>query len=208
MPRRTVFDADAVVDAALAVLRRSGVGAVTARAVARELGASIAPVYSALGSMEALEQALTARMRTELLAYTRRPYTSHPFLNMGMGIVVFAREEPQCYRALFLDGPHIKQNLEAVRAQLVEDMGRIPHLAHLPRSVRLDLYTKLSVYTHGLATMVCLRVTDDVSDDFIRDALGEVGAVVVGAALGTPPARPATGAAAVAPAPDPRRKLP
>src|SRR5262245_56165435 len=102
MPPKTTFTKQRVVDAACEVIASQGLESLSARTVAKELGASTAPIYSSFASIEELREAVIERARAHLRHYTRQRYTDKPFLNQGTGLVLFAREQPQLYRLLFL----------------------------------------------------------------------------------------------------------
>lgn len=183
MPPPTQFKKELVLSAAFELVREKGLGALTVRHVAKRLGSSTAPVYSAFGSMDELERELVSRAHRQMMEYTARPYTEMVFLNMGTGICVFSREEPWLFRALFLESAHIKANIENLLDTLVEEMRREPNFAEMPRKARMALLTKMWTYTHGLATMICLGVSEDSGDEFIIQSLKSVGSVVTEAAL-------------------------
>lgn len=183
MPPRTIYHKEAVTAAAYALVRQQGLAGLTVRHVARELGSSTAPVYSVFRSMDGLEQEVIARAMEMLLDYATRPHTELVFLNMGVGICMFAREEQNLFRALFLESAHIKANIEKLLDALVEGMLKDERVAFMSRSARMALLTKMWIYTHGLATMICLGVAEDSGDAFIIQSIAEVGRVVIEAAL-------------------------
>lgn len=183
MPPPTQFNKEAVLSAAFQLVREKGLGGLTVRQVAKRLGSSTAPVYSAFGSMDELERQLVYRAHLQMMEYSARPYTERAFLNMGTGICVFSREEPWLFRALFLESAHIKANIERLLDTLVEAMRQEPQFAEMPRGARMALLTKMWTYTHGLATMICLGVAEESGDEFIIRSLSAVGRVVTEAAL-------------------------
>lgn len=183
MPPRTTFTREAIASAAIGVVRKKGLHGLTVRLVAKRLGSSIAPVYSVFRSMDGLEREVLSQARDQLLDYARRPYTDLVFLNMGVGICTFAREEPWLFRALFLESGHIKDNIEYLLDELVEDMRKDEWFASMPRKVRMALLTKMWTYTHGLATMICLGVSEESGDEFITQSLRDMGRVVTKAAI-------------------------
>ncbi|MEE8434611.1 MAG: TetR family transcriptional regulator [bacterium] len=184
MPPPTRYTKESVLSTAFDLVRGKGLGGLTVRHVAKKLGSSTAPVYSAFGSMDELEREVVSRAHRQLLEHTSRSYTEMVFLNMGVGICVFAREEPWLFRALFLEGVHIKDNIKKLLDTLVKEMRRDPGLAEMPRKARMTLLTKMWTYTHGLAIMICLGVAEDSGDEFIIQSLSSVGRVVIEAALG------------------------
>lgn len=183
MPPPTRFTKESVLSAAFDLVRRKGLGGLTVRHVAKTLGSSTAPVYSAFGSMEELEREVISLAHGRLLEHTARSFTELVFLNMGVGICVFAREEPWLFRALYLESVHIKANIKKLLDTLVKEMRRIPGFAEMPRKARMALLTTMWTYTHGLAIMICLGVSEDSGDAFIIQSLTGVGHLVTEAAL-------------------------
>ena len=61
MPTVRRISRDAIVDAAVEVLREGGFSAVNARSVAKKLGCSTQPIYSSFQNMDELKAALRAR---------------------------------------------------------------------------------------------------------------------------------------------------
>jgi AcrR family transcriptional regulator len=183
MPPRTVFSREAVVAAGYEVLREGGLKRLTARGVAKRLQASVAPVYQWFPSMAALQSEVVGTVKDVLLEYTARPYTDIRFLNMGVGIARFAREEPALFRAMFLERNDFKGVIDEILASLCERMREDPPFTDMPEAERMALLTKMWVYTHGLAALICVGVLEDTSDAFIISSLRSVGSVVSRAAI-------------------------
>lgn len=201
-PKRVSFPREAVLDAALALVRERGFDALTARAVAERLGASVAPVYSAFGSMDALGREVLREARRRLDAHTREAYTDVPFLNIGVGIVVFAREEPALFRALFLTRHHFRDVLASFDASVLERMKADAMLRLLPdRSLR-RLLDNVWLFTLGLAAAVIVGGRPASTASIVR-ALRDAGnmmmhAEVVGTADAESPESGAAWAGAIA----------
>ena len=183
MAPRTIFDKEAVVNAAFELVRAEGFGRMTVRQVAKKLGSSIAPVYSVFDSRDGLEREVVARAYGMLVWFTAQQYTDMVFLNMGVGLCVFARDEGNLFKALFLEGKTIKSTIRDLLEHLCDEMTQDAWLRNLPREERMALLTKMWTYSHGLATLISLGVAEDSSDAFITDSLKAVGRVVSEAAL-------------------------
>ena len=106
MPPKVKFQKEEIVQAALNVARREGVGAVTAREVAKELGVSVGPIFTWFDTMEQLKGEVyalaKARYREQILRGLDEPI---PFLGVWRHYLAFARQEPELYRLLFLTRP-------------------------------------------------------------------------------------------------------
>jgi AcrR family transcriptional regulator len=178
-PKQTTFTLDIVLQAALDVVRRDGWDALTARSVAERLGASVAPVYSAFGSMDSLFRETLKEIRGLLQEYTSRAYSEIPFLNIGVGIVSFARDEPRLFRALF-QTPHGFQDIvEGVNVSVLSWMKTDAQLGLLSDASRERLLDNIGFYTMGLAADVAAGWVKDVSADNIVRLLKNMGNIVM-----------------------------
>ena len=168
-PKKTIFDRGAVLQAALDIIRRHGWDALTARAVAGRLGASVAPVYSAFGSMESLSREALMEIRRLLEEYTARSYSELPFLNIGAGIVSFARDEPMFFQALFQSRHRFQDLVDQVNSSILSWMKTDANLGLLPDASRERLYDNIGFYTMGLAAAVAAgRVADASAENIVR----------------------------------------
>jgi len=181
MPPKTVFTKDDVITAAFEVVQKQGIQALTAREVAHKLKSSTAPVYSNFDSMKHLEREVIKKARDLLLDYMTRPYTEGVFLNMGVGYACFAREQCSLFRALYLEKNDYKDILDELEGSLRKEMGKDVRLSTLDDQDRYSLLDKMWIFTHGLATMICVGLSEDVSDEYIIETLRDVGSAVIGA---------------------------
>ena len=100
MPAVRRISRDAIVDAAVEVLREGGFSAVNARSVAKKLGCSTQPIYSSFQNMDELKAALRARaiaLHTQRVQDSLRAHEGNDtrYSSYGMGFVKFAAEEKQ-----------------------------------------------------------------------------------------------------------------
>jgi len=178
-PKETKFTRDSVLRAALEVVRRRGWDALTARSVAERLGASVAPVYSAFGSMDNLLRETLKEIRRLLEEYTSRSFSQIPFLNIGVGIVSFARDEPMLYQALFLTRHRFQDVVEGVNTSILSWMKTDAQLGLLTEASRERIYGNIGFYTMGLAAAVAAgRVADPSTENIVR-LLKDMGNIVM-----------------------------
>jgi len=103
MPPKQTFTKDKIVDAALTLMRREGIGKLTARSIAKELGSSTMPVYSTIESMEKLKELIFERS-TEIAAGFREQYKSGDVLvNYALGHIMLAKEESALFNLVWMD---------------------------------------------------------------------------------------------------------
>ncbi len=174
-PKAITFNAEAVLMAALEVVRKQGWEALTARSVAGRLGASVAPVYSAFGSMENLMREILVKIRGLLRDYTSRSYSELPFLNIGAGIVSFARDEPHLFQALFQKRHPFQDVVEDVNTMILSWMKGDAQLGLLSGAARERLYDSIGFFTMGLAAAAAAGRVADVSNRNIVRLLKNMG---------------------------------
>ena len=105
MPPKVKFQKEEIINAALEINRKKGFQALTAREVAASLGVSTRPIFTYFDSMDQLKK--------EVYELAKKIYRDHiesglqgqiPFLNVWRQYLLFASEEPELYKLLFLTG--------------------------------------------------------------------------------------------------------
>jgi AcrR family transcriptional regulator len=161
MPARSAIERATIIAAAIELIREGGWEAVSARAIAQRLGASTMPIYSAIGSMEDLRQVAFVEAALALAAAQRKPRTGNEALDLAVGYVAFAREEPRIFKFVMSMqrdmGPRL---LEATENP--ERLGGIQDI-EIVRSVlgslsapegKEDFLLRSWIFAHGLAQLV------------------------------------------------------
>jgi len=179
MPPSEKVSAADIVKAAVVVIEKEGIEALTARRVASELEVSTAPVYRNFESMDALAAAAMKSAREQLLGYTAGRYTERPFLNMGTGIALFAKEHPRLYQALFLETDRFEEVVSGFLEALTENMKLDARFANLERKRREQLLNIMWTYTHGLASLIAVGLAREASKEAIIRSLDAVGTAVI-----------------------------
>ena len=120
------FTKEEMVEAALQVVRTKGIGGLTAKTMADELGTSTQPIFTSCGSMEGIKREVYAAAVRVYDGYTDAGLKAGvPFFGVGMQYIRFAREEPELYRLLFLSRE--------------TDLSAIKSMEHLQQLVRPTL---------------------------------------------------------------------
>ena len=147
------FTKEEMVEAALRVVRTKGIGGLTAKTMADELGTSTQPIFTS--SMEGIKREIFAAAVRVYDGYTDAGLKAEvPFFGVGMQYIRFAREEPELYRLLFLSR---ETDLSAIKSmehlqQLVRPtLMRIYHMT----SQEADFYFRsLWLVVHSLSTLI------------------------------------------------------
>ncbi len=160
MPRKAIFNQEDIIQAGFEVTRREGLQGLSARKLANELHASTAPVYSYIGSIDAVRKEVLKEAKTLLFEYLWQEYTDLISLNVQTGLVCFSRDEPQLFSALFLEGGLNITLIEEYKSELLKsfkmDFPDIP----LPEPEVSNLIERRWIYTFGLATLTQIKAYD------------------------------------------------
>lgn len=98
MAPKNKFTKEEMVETALRVVQAKGIGCLTAKAIADELGTSTRPIFTYFGSMDEVKQAVYAAAVRVYDSYTKAGLKEKiPFLGVGKSYIRFAREEPELY---------------------------------------------------------------------------------------------------------------
>ncbi|MBO4989428.1 MAG: TetR/AcrR family transcriptional regulator [Clostridia bacterium] len=156
MPPKFKFTREEIVQSALDLTREKGIAAVTARGLAEKLGCSVKPIFGLFQNMEEVHREIIASANRLFLCRMEETMASGaypPYKASGMAYILFAIEERELFRLLFMrDRSHeripegfdeIKPVIELVQANtgLSEEEANLFHL-------------EMWVYVHGIATML------------------------------------------------------
>lgn len=170
-------------EAAFDIVRQKGMSFLTARNVAKKLGISTRPVYSHFSSMKDLQKEAMSKARELMLAYVAKPYTNCAFLNMGTGATFFARDHKALYKLLFMENKDFKDLVNEFHLDLRKQMKKDGRFTRMTQQERDDLLNKMWIFTHGLASFICVGLIENDSDPFIIEIMDQVGSAVVVAAV-------------------------
>ena len=181
MPAKTRFSAQDVIDAAFQIIRTQGVEKCSARAIAHEMNASTMPIYSCIHSMKELEEAIVKKAIDLLIHYEIRDRTGVPVLDMGIGYILFAKEEKHLFRMLFVlegreyDAQLMNKGQEYALDALMERLDAFEPLDGFTHEQKKDILHKMWIFNHGLAVMLNNSIIEDMSEDDIIDLLMDTG---------------------------------
>lgn len=183
MPPRTRYTKDRIIAEAFKLVEEKGIRNLSARNVAKRLNMSLAPIYSSFDSMDQLKKEIIKKSKALLLSYTSEQYTERIFLNIGTGIVLFARDHPNIYKAIFIEGNHYRDIVNEFMVDISTQMRKDPRFTGMAEEDRDELLNKMWIFAHGLASLTFAGLVDKTSQEEIIATLNDVGTVVIKAAL-------------------------
>lgn len=152
MPPKVKFTKDEIVQAALEVARKKGAAGVTTRDIAAVLGVSTRPVFTHFRSMQELRRAMQEAAKEICFGYLDEGLRAEiPFFGFGTQYIRFAREEPELYRMLFLDGGGATEIMRETQ-KIAE--ASICRFYELNPAAAEHYFRDLWLVVHALATLI------------------------------------------------------
>ena len=158
MPPTVRFTRDAVLHAACQLMRREGMEALNARAIAKELGGSTQPIFRLFTNMEDLHR--------ELILYVARQFQAHaeadmaqsdsPYIQLCTTYLLYGRDEPELFKLLFMrDRVSEGQYSDQTNFDLVFNI--IKKETPLDDETALRFYERTWLIIHGLAVCIATK---------------------------------------------------
>ena len=169
MPPKQKYTKDEIVDAAFNIVREQGWEALTQRAIAQKLNASIGPIYSYLKSMAHLEEAVIEKAYELLLHYMLNTRGNDGLPSPSFGYVLFAKTERKLFKCFF-DEKHTelhKKSCQQLWQTLREAMKDDPHYSQLSDRQKEGLHLNSVIYAYGLAILINISFYDEFTDEEI-----------------------------------------
>lgn len=157
MPRPVKYDREAIAQAALGLVRESGMDALNARAVAARMGCSTQPLYSAFDGMDDLRREIYVRAGA---LFERSVSGLHlpdvpPYKATGLALLRFANEESRLYRLLFLSGEARAHGGSADLERAAEQSCEaIMAATGYSRQTARAFHAHMFIFIQGLAAMI------------------------------------------------------
>lgn len=158
MPPTVRFTRDAVLHAACQLMRREGMEALNARAIAKELGGSTQPIFRLFTNMEDLHR--------ELILYVARQFQAHaeadmaqsdsPYIQLCTTYLLYGRDEPELFKLLFMrDRVSEGQYSDQTNFDLVFNI--IKKETPLDDETALRFVERTWLFIHGLAVCIATK---------------------------------------------------
>ncbi len=156
MARKETVTKTILLDAAFAMLKEEGIEQVTARKLAAKANCSTQPIFRIYNNMEELYSDLFEKavsfFQEYYIAFPKT--TVVPFVNLGLAYIIFAQNNPNVFRFVFLskerygkslydmingDNGNVSKEIQGAKAQGASDAQ--------------DLFMKMWMFIHGAASM-------------------------------------------------------
>lgn len=178
MPPKPKFTKEEVARAALAIVKESGVPALTARELGKRLGCSASPIFTVFANMDEVKWAARALALQEFEHYISDYQAYFPaFKRIGMKMVSYAIHEPELYKLLFMQehpqGQRFSDTMGELGTMADTCIALLRRDHDLTQEEAAALFEQMWVYTFGIGSLCAMKVCDFTEEE-IANRLGQI----------------------------------
>ena len=165
MPPKAKFTKEQITKAALCVVSEKGAQALTAKELGAALGTSTTPIFTVFNSMQEVQDAvmLAAMERFEEYAH-KAAHLGPVFKQIGMQMILFAKEEPKLYQLIFMSSISEAQTFDDIYAHLGsladECLNVLQKDYDLSKDNAKTLFEHVWIHTFGIGALCATGVCD------------------------------------------------
>ena len=175
MPPKAKFTKEQITKAALGVVSEKGAQALTAKELGAALGTSTTPIFTVFHSMQEVQDAvmLAAMERFEEYAH-KAAHLGPVFKQVGMQMILFAKEEPKLYQLIFMSSISEAQTFDDIYAHLGsladECLDVLQKDYDLSKDNAKTMFEHVWIHTFGIGAL-CATGMCDFSHEQIAEML-------------------------------------
>lgn len=177
MPPKRKYTKEQIIDTALVIVSKKGMQALTARELGDALNTSVSPIFTMFNSMQEVQNEVKEAAMRCFEGYAHRADRKMPlFKQIGMQMILFAKEEPNLYQVLFMSPNNDVRNFDDIYGKLGsvadESIELIVNDYGLSQNDARALFEHSWIHTFGIGVM-CATGMCQFSDDEISKMLTE-----------------------------------
>lgn len=157
MPKNTTITKEIILENAFELVRKEGFSALTARNIAKKIGCSTQPIYWTYKNMDDLKDEICQKalnlLKTSISEYKK---TGNPFLDLGLGYVAVAHNEPALFKAFYMDNiMQVKMTDIFIENQdIIQTMQNSEEYQKMSEKGIKNIVAKSWMLAHGVASLV------------------------------------------------------
>lgn len=169
MPPKSKFTREQITEAAFQMVRKEGLDCLKARDLARKLGTSTAPIFTAFNSVEEIRDEVVKKANALYGEYVKEGLKQTPaFKGVGMMYIRFAKDEPELFKILGINKKSKDNFLPAYDDNSPEVLNVLENKYGMSNEAAKKLYNHMSVYAFGFASLYAQRIYLFTMEDISR----------------------------------------
>ena len=165
MPPKAKFTKEQITKAALCVVSEKGAQALTAKELGAALGTSTTPIFTVFNSMQEVQDAVMLAAMERFEEYAHKAAHIKPvFKQIGMQMILFAKEEPKLYQLIFMSSISEAQTFDDIYAHLGsladECLNVLQKDYDLSKADAKTLFEHVWIHTFGIGALCATGMCD------------------------------------------------
>lgn len=165
MPPKAKFTKEQITKAALGVVSEKGAQALTAKELGAALGTSTTPIFTVFNSMQEVQDAVMLAAMEQFEEYAHKAAHLGPvFKQVGMQMILFAKEEPKLYQLIFMSSISEAQTFDDIYAHLGsvadECLDVLQKDYDLSKDNAKTLFEHVWIHTFGIGALCATGMCD------------------------------------------------
>ena len=165
MPPKAKFTKEQITKAALCVVSEKGAQALTAKELGAALGTSTTPIFTVFHSMQEVQDAVMLAAMERFEEYAHKAAHIKPvFKQIGMQMILFAKEEPKLYQLIFMSSISEAQTFDDIYAHLGsladECLNVLQKDYDLSKADAKTLFEHVWIHTFGIGALCATGMCD------------------------------------------------
>lgn len=179
MPLAKKFQREDIIRAACEVVRMEGLEGLNARRVARELSASVQPIFHNFASMGELRSAVLMEIYNVFKGCLLSGiHKEMPYKQIGLSYIRFAIDYPQFFKILFMSSTDRTVENSFPKDSLTENIIKSGQkMTGFSYEEMLAFHRKVWIFTHGIATLAAtgtINFTEEEIDELLEVSVAEM----------------------------------
>lgn len=173
MPPKARFTKEQITKAALGVVSEKGAQALTAKELGATLGTSTTPIFTVFHSMQEVQDAVRLAAMERFEEYAHKAACVKPvFKQVGMQMILFAREEPKLYQLIFMSSISKARSFDDIYRHLGsvadECLNVLQKDYDLSEDNARSLFEHVWIHTFGIGALCAAGVCDFSNEQIAR----------------------------------------
>ena len=165
MPPKAKFTKEQITKAALGIVSEKGAQALTAKELGAALGTSTTPIFTVFHSMQEVQDAVMLAAMERFEEYAHKAAHIKPvFKQVGMQMILFAKEEPKLYQLIFMSSISEAQTFDDIYAHLGsladECLNVLQKDYDLSKADAKTLFEHVWIHTFGIGALCATGMCD------------------------------------------------
>ena len=157
MSRKAIVSKNQIIQAAFDIAKVTGKYSITIRGIGTKLGISTAPIYTQYKSIDAIMEDLITFVNSKVHESTLKERPINAFLNLGVGYLDFVIENTIIFNDFFLTMGNSILDSNIDNDLYLEQVKKNPFMSNFNNDQLKSILYDMSVYTYGLAAMICTK---------------------------------------------------